>query len=104
MLAPRKKLWSAPVEVIDAAINMLAVSPEDTLADYGCGDGRVLIRAASTIGCHCLGVEMHVPRADAARAAVSSQGLSELVEIQAANALDVDFSKANKVFLFLIDR
>ena len=42
MLAPRKKLWSTPVEVIDKALELLSPKEEDVLFDIGAGDGRFL--------------------------------------------------------------
>lgn len=46
MLAPRKKLWSTPNEVISHVIQTIALHPEDTVCDIGCGDGNVLLRWA----------------------------------------------------------
>ena len=37
MLAPRKSLWSTPIEVIDKAIEQLSISPTDVVYDIGAG-------------------------------------------------------------------
>ena len=41
---------------------MLAVCKDDTLFDIGCGDGRVLVTAAATTGCRCVGIDMNPTR------------------------------------------
>jgi hypothetical protein len=60
MLAPRNKLWSTPLSVIDEAISALEINPEgysaanfmnicsntntaDIVFDIGAGDGRFLV-------------------------------------------------------------
>ena len=37
MLAPRKSLWSTPMEVIDKAIEQLAITSADIVYDIGAG-------------------------------------------------------------------
>lgn len=46
MLAPRKTLWSTPDAVIDTVIQWVPLEG-DTVADIGCGDGRVILQWAS---------------------------------------------------------
>ena len=44
---------------IDVAINLLHLQPSDVLFDLGCGDGRMIIRAASRVdGLRCVGIEL----------------------------------------------
>ena len=44
---------------IDVAINLLQLQPSDVLFDLGCGDGRMIIRAASQVdGLRCVGIEL----------------------------------------------
>lgn len=61
---------NASTEVIDEALETLKLTPGDTLADYGCGDGRVLIRAAQYYGCYGVGIEIDKEMARKARANV----------------------------------
>ena len=104
MLAPRDTLWSAHDAVIAAALDMLEVTNVDTLADYGCGDGRVLLAAAESRGCKCVGYEINADRATAVMETVKARGLEEQITIHAKNALEADFSEPTTVFLFLIKR
>lgn len=44
---------------IDVAIHLLQLQPSDLLFDLGCGDGRMIIRAASRVdGLRCVGIEL----------------------------------------------
>lgn len=104
MLAPRKKLWSTPPAVAEAAADLLGLTPGDTLADFGCGDAVALIAAASRVRCRAVGWEIDGPRAAKASARVAELGLTELVSVHAGNALDADPTGVTAVFLYLIDR
>jgi SAM-dependent methyltransferase len=46
MLAPRKILWSTPLEAIESAHYFVPLDGRDTVVDIGCGDGRVLVHWA----------------------------------------------------------
>ena len=47
MLAPRKKLWSTPSEILHVVCQWIELQPGDKVCDIGCGDGRVLIHLAA---------------------------------------------------------
>ncbi|MEM2280763.1 MAG: hypothetical protein QXZ68_02070 [Candidatus Bathyarchaeia archaeon] len=44
----------SPLSVVDAALNMVEVEPVEVFADLGCGDGRVLVRAAEKFRTYCV--------------------------------------------------
>lgn len=111
MLAPRKKLWSTPSAAIDVAANLIQLTSSDTLYDVGCGDGRVIIHLASTTSCRrFVGIEIDEDRAKEAQTNVEQatllgqipEGLS--IVIRRENALEVDYSEATAVFLYLVPR
>jgi len=111
MLAPRKKLWSTPKAVIDVAERLLSLKKDDVLYDIGCGDGRVLIQIAKNSRCqNFVGIEINEQRAEEARQHVSeaiSAGFIQpnvSIEILCKNALEVDYSKATAIFLYLVPR
>eukprot|EP00617_Octactis_speculum_P026617 CAMPEP_0185767870 /NCGR_PEP_ID=MMETSP1174-20130828/45613_1 /TAXON_ID=35687 /ORGANISM="Dictyocha speculum, Strain CCMP1381" /LENGTH=150 /DNA_ID=CAMNT_0028452241 /DNA_START=27 /DNA_END=476 /DNA_ORIENTATION=- len=104
MIAPRKKLWSTPIEVIDVSIQLLQPGPGDIVFDMGCGDGRFLIRCAQLTGAKCVGVEIEESRAKEAQESVSRAGLDHLITIHVGNALDFDVSSATAFFLYLVPR
>ena len=48
--------------VVDAMLDLAQVGSEDTLYDLGCGDGRILIRAAQRFGTRGVGVDIDPER------------------------------------------
>ena len=104
MLAPRKKLWSSPKEVIDAAIALLELTDEDICCDIGCGDGRFLFRACElTAVSQVIGIEVDDVRCEKlAQQAQTVPELSSRCNIICGNALDQDFSRVTCFFLYLI--
>mmetsp|Transcript_16161 Transcript_16161/g.21394 ORF Transcript_16161/g.21394 Transcript_16161/m.21394 type:complete len:166 (+) Transcript_16161:106-603(+) len=104
MLAPRKKYWSSPPEVIDAAIELAQITNEDIVYDIGCGDGQFLVRCAAQTGSRVIGVEIEDLKAEEARARINDAGCQSQVEVITGNALDLDYSDATVIFAALIPR
>ena len=105
MLAPRKKLWSTPVEVIDKALELLSPGAEDMVFDIGAGDGRFLIQASLTTEARCVGVEIDEARGQEAIAAIAAAGLAaDKCNLIIGNALEQDYSSGTLFFLYLIPR
>lgn len=104
MLAPRKKLWSTPLVVAEAACDLLRLTRDDVVADFGCGDAVALITAAQRVHCKAVGWEIDKDRAALASARVAELGLDGLVTVHAGNALEADPAGVTSVFLYLIDR
>lgn len=77
-----------PPELMGQVIDELQLSPSDVLADFGCGDGRILIAAVERYGCRAIGIEIDPARADVARAAVQAAGLQDRIEIITGDALE----------------
>lgn len=104
MLAPRKTLHSTPLQAVREGLRMIQASKDDTLFDIGCGDGRVIVEAASSIGCKCVGIDINPERVTEARAAIEAAGVSANASVLEGNALELDLSSATVLFLFLIER
>ncbi len=105
MLAPRKKLWSTPTEVIDKALELLSPSAEDMVFDIGAGDGRFLIQASLTTEARCVGVEIDETRGYEAIEAIAAAGLAaDKCKLIIGNALEQDYSSGTLFFLYLIPR
>jgi len=113
MLAPRKKLYSTPDEVISVAYEW--VQPlEGKVCDVGCGDGRVIFQWArrTTGSVEFVGVDIDESRIERAKQTLSrlvlegeiSQNVS--ISFYHLNALDAMhiFEDATVVFLYLIPR
>lgn len=104
MLAPRKTLYSTPLRVFSAALALVDVAAGDVLYDVGCGDGRLLIEAATRFGVRAVGIEIDAERVRQARESAEAAQVAHLVTIHHGNALEFDLSNATVIFLFLVDR
>ena len=67
---------STPQPVVDAMLRIAEVGRNDVVYDLGCGDGRIVISAASTFGARGVGVDLDPRRIDEATAAARSAGVS----------------------------
>ena len=73
--------WAPSDEAsVEAALDLAAVGPGDRVADLGCGDGHVLVRAAQR-GAKVVGVETDAELAQQARDALAAAGADgEVIE------------------------
>ena len=105
MLAPRKELWSTPLEVIDRAISLLQPGADDLVYDIGAGDGNFIVRCATTTPAALVGVEIDEVRAGEAQNNIDEHGLVEnKCKIICGNALEYDYSDGTAFFLYLVPR
>ena len=91
--------WAATNdERIDEALRLAALRPGERFLDLGCGDGRVLLRAAEDFGAEVIGVELDPDLAATARLVLEAAGIDGTV-------LEADFEtvplEADVVFAFL---
>jgi SAM-dependent methyltransferase len=85
-------------ERVDEALRLAGLRPGERLVDLGCGDGRVLVRAALGYGAEVGGVELDPGLAATARQRLAGAGVDGTV-------LEADFEsapiEADVVFAFL---
>mmetsp|Transcript_53380 Transcript_53380/g.169699 ORF Transcript_53380/g.169699 Transcript_53380/m.169699 type:complete len:180 (+) Transcript_53380:49-588(+) len=92
----------------DAAIHEIFVrvglTREDVVLDLGCGDGRLLIEAAVTRGARGVGIDLDQELLQAGRERAEAMGVSQLVELGAADLMDPLWSwgAASVVVLYLL--
>jgi SAM-dependent methyltransferase len=67
----------------------LRLTSESRVLDVACGKGGPAVILASTIGCRIQGVEVRPAFADEARRRVAASGLESLVQIETADAKDL---------------
>jgi precorrin-6B methylase 2 len=89
-----------PMAIIDALLDLAGVGPADVVADLGCGDGRVLVRAARR-GAHAVGVERDPTLADAARRAARTAGVADRVDVLLGDVEQLELRPVTAVVLFL---
>lgn len=100
-------LVRTPSETLDEALRLAHVSASDVLADLGCGDGRLLVRAAR-LGAHAVGFDVNDWCLRRSREAAARAGVAERVEVIDADICSLDghprFEAASVVYVYLIPR
>ncbi|HVW34842.1 MAG TPA: methyltransferase domain-containing protein [Acidimicrobiia bacterium] len=91
--------WAATSDDrIDEALRLAGLRPGERLVDLGCGDGRVLLRAAEDFGAEVTGIELDRDLAETARFVLDAAGVKAAV-------VEADFEsapiEADVVFAFL---
>jgi len=92
---------STPQPVVDAMLSMAGVGRNDVVYDLGCGDGRIVISAASKFGARGVGIDLDPRRIEEANAAARSAGVSERVRFVVQDLFKTDFSEASVLALYL---
>jgi SAM-dependent methyltransferase len=91
-----------PIEVVDQMLELAAVAKGDVVYDLGSGDGRIVIRAAKKYGVRAVGIEADPLLIAKAREAAKAEGVSDLVEFRAEDALKADLSPATVITVYML--
>lgn len=91
-----------PYEVVDGMLKLANVTDKDIVYDLGCGDGRIVVTAATKYGAHGLGVDNNPDRVKESLENVDANGVKDKVEILEQNLFKTDLSKATVVTLYLL--
>ncbi len=116
IIAPRLIVWAkrsaapqklapyvrTPQDVVERMLQIAQVGRNDVVYDLGCGDGRLVITAASRYGARGVGVDFDLNRVKESQANAQKAGVEALVEFRQQDALTVDVSPATVVTLYLL--
>lgn len=91
-----------PMPVVDAMLALASVKKSDTLIDLGCGDGRIVIRAAERYGCRGIGVDLDPLRISEAQQNAREKNVQRLTQFVVGDVFEFDFSKATVVTMYLL--
>src|SRR5450755_2556981 len=91
----------SPEQAVDKMLEVANLKPGEVLYDLGCGDGRILIAAASKYKAKVEGLEISDHLARAAFERVKKAGLADQVKIIHGDFMKTDLSEANVVTLYL---
>lgn len=91
-----------PMTVVDRMLEMAKVGQRDLVYDLGCGDGRIVIRAAERFGCRGVGVDLDPARVSEAKANAEKAKVQSLVKFEVGNVFTYDFSPATVVTMYLL--
>jgi SAM-dependent methyltransferase len=91
-----------PLPVVDAMLDLAQVRKEDTLYDLGCGDGRIVVRAARRFGCRGVGVDLNPERVAEAIERARREDVAQLTRFEVGDVFTFDFSRATVVTMYLL--
>jgi len=91
-------------KVVDAMLQLANIKNNDILYDLGCGDGRILIDAARRYCVRGVGIDIDPQRIREARENAAIYGVADKVQFIIGDIMEVNFSEATVVTLYLLDR
>lgn len=91
-----------PMPVVDAMLDLAKVVKSDTVYDLGCGDGRIVVRAAARFGCRGVGVDLNPERVKEAKENAIKSNVTELTRFEVGDVFEFDFSGATVVTMYLL--
>jgi len=91
----------SPEHAVDKMLEVANLKPGEVIYDLGCGDGRILIAAASKYRAKGVGIEISDHLARTAAEQVKKAGLQGQVKIIHGDFMKTDLSDANVVTLYL---
>ena len=91
-----------PQEVVDGMLELAKVGKRDVLFDLGCGDGRIVVTAASKYGARGTGIDIDPVRIKEAVENARAAGVSNRTTFRVGNLFETDFSRATVVTLYLL--
>jgi protein-L-isoaspartate O-methyltransferase len=94
--------YPSPQAVVDRMLALADIRPGETVYDLGCGDGRIVITAATKFAAKAVGVEIRRDIFESTAAHVTSLGLSGQVRIIHGDALKTNLAPADVVTLYLL--
>ena len=91
----------SPPPVVNAMLELAAVTDKDVVYDLGCGDGRIVIEAAKRYGARGVCVDIDPRRIAEARANAAGEGVAHKIRFREEDLLKTDLRDATVVTLFL---
>src|SRR5262245_18447203 len=88
---------SSPVHVVERMLELANLKAGETLYDLGCGDGHILIAAASKYQVKAVGIEISPKLVAEAAANIQEAGLVDQARVVNGDLLTADFSSADVV-------
>jgi ubiquinone/menaquinone biosynthesis C-methylase UbiE len=91
-----------PNRVVEEMLRLADIREDDLIYDLGCGDGRIIIKAAQKVGSRGIGIDIDPQRIKESRQNASYAGVDHLVQFQEQDLFQADFSEATVVTLYLL--
>ncbi len=87
--------------VVDEMLRMAKVSKNSVVYDLGCGDGRIVITAATRYGARGVGIDIDPERIRESRQNARAVGVSDRIQFIQGDLFQFDFHEATAVLLYL---
>jgi SAM-dependent methyltransferase len=91
-----------PEQVVDAMLKLANVHQGDVVYDMGCGDGRMVVRAAKQYGVRGVGIDINPERIAEAKDNAKQNGVTNLVTFRNEDLFEADIKEASVVTLYLL--
>jgi SAM-dependent methyltransferase len=93
-----------PEDIVDQMLDLAAPLEGELLYDLGCGDGRIVVRAAEKYGCQAVGFDIDPERVKEARENARRHGVDDRVSVVEQDIFTLDLAEADVVTLYLLPR
>jgi len=97
----RPRYEPTSMEVVQAMLRLADTTAADVVYDLGCGDGRIVIMAASRFGARGVCVDIDPERIAESRANARAAGVADRIRFLNEDLLTTDLSDATVVTLYL---
>lgn len=91
-----------PQQVVDRMLELAKVSGKDFVMDLGCGDGRMLVTAASKFGARGFGVDLNPQRITEARENAKKANVADKVSFDVKNLFETSIKDADVLTMYLL--
>lgn len=91
-----------PADAVAAMLDLAELTPADRVYDLGCGDGRLLIQAASVYGVSGIGIDINPDLLAQARLDAQAAGVGDRLTFLQGNLFECDVGQATVVLIYLL--
>lgn len=91
-----------PQQVVDRMLEIAKVTGKDFVMDLGCGDGRMLVSAASKYGARGFGVDLNPVRIKEAIENAQKAKVADKVKFEVRNLFDTPIKDADVLTMYLL--
>ncbi|HEV3471255.1 MAG TPA: class I SAM-dependent methyltransferase [Pyrinomonadaceae bacterium] len=91
-----------PEVIVERMLRMAKVGKDDVVYDLGCGDGRIVVTAASRYGARGVGYDLNPQRITESNANAVKAGVADRVRFVQGDLFRADLSEATVVTLYLL--
>jgi outer membrane protein assembly factor BamB len=102
--APDARYLPTPEDIVWKMVELAYLTENSVLYDLGSGDGRIVIAAVNHANCRAIGVELDPSLVEESRKRIKEANFEARAKIVHEDLLNVDFSDATVVTLYVGDR